>query len=354
MLEIVSLTPEGEGAYARFVFDHPAALISYSLTYRDFLVEVLGCDARYAVAPRDGNVVDVLPVMSIDGSMGVVLNSLPYFGSNGGVLAVESEAHAALLRWYSEQARGEEVLTATIVANPLASGRPKPPSDVVDLRVGHVTDLTNGGEPEARVWNAIDGSARRNIKKAERLGTCVSIENTNFDDLGKLHQRSMRAIGAFIKAPQFFGAVQAHFRPSVDYDLYIGRIEGRPVAVPLTFYCGGSVDYYDPDDHIAQPMAAVLFAAMVEAAKRGYVRWNWGANWPAHVSLQRFKAKWGGVASEYQYATKINDARVLHEKPESAPGCLSWLLRSPFSTLEEPPRTRRSEQTFGFERFALT
>ena len=83
-------------------------------------------------------------------------------------------------------------------------------------------------------------------------------------------------------------------------------------------------------------MAAVLFAAMVEAAKRGYVRWNWGASWPAHESLQRFKAKWGGVANEYQYATKINDARVLHEKPEALLDAYPGFFVVPFSTLEEP------------------
>lgn len=339
MVDVIELCSEREAAYSRFVDDHPAALISYSLAYRDFLTELLGCRARYAVALRGDDVVGILPLMSIDGALGTVLNSLPYFGSNGGVLAVEPEAHTALLGWYADQARADGVMAATIIANPLASGEPEAAHHAVDLRVAHVTALASGGEPESHIWDSIDSSARRNIKKAQRVGTRVAIENTNFEDLQTLHKRSMDAIGAQVKAPEFFSGVQRHFRPGEDFDVYIGRIDGEPVGALLIFYCGTSVDYYvpaaSPDHRSEQPMAAVLLEAMTEAARRGYARWNWGGSWPTHESLQRFKAKWGGVPAEYRYTTTINDERVLDARPDALLAAYPGFFVVPFSALHD-------------------
>jgi len=165
----------------------------------------------------------------------------------------------------------------------------------------------------------------------------VSIENTNFEALETLHGRSMAAIGAQIKTPAFFEAVGRRFQPSAEYDIYVGRIDGEPVAALLILYCGGSVDYYvpaaSPAHRSEQPMAAVLFEAMVEAARRGYSRWNWGGSWPSHETLQRFKAKWGGIATEYRYATKINDTRVLRATPDALLQAYPGFFVVPFSEL---------------------
>ena len=54
------------------------------------------------------------------GARGAVLNSLPYFGSNGGPLALSAEAGRALGAWYEDEVRSDDVLAATVVANPLA------------------------------------------------------------------------------------------------------------------------------------------------------------------------------------------------------------------------------------------
>ncbi|MFN2613019.1 MAG: hypothetical protein ABR536_06600, partial [Solirubrobacterales bacterium] len=98
------LSTEGESAYSRYVGSHPDALISYTLPYRNMLVELLGGQARYAVALREGAVVGVMPLMSTTGAFGTILNSLPYFGSNGGPLSDDRQALDALWAWYSEEA----------------------------------------------------------------------------------------------------------------------------------------------------------------------------------------------------------------------------------------------------------
>ena len=77
------IRPALEAEYEDFVRRSPAVLISYSLRYRDFLAELLGAEPRYAVALREGRVVGGLPLLTLDGPFGRVLNSLPYFGRMG-------------------------------------------------------------------------------------------------------------------------------------------------------------------------------------------------------------------------------------------------------------------------------
>lgn len=338
-VDVEYLSVEREAAYAQFVAGHPDALISYTLAYRDLLVETLGCQPRYAVALRDAEVVGVMPMMSVEGEPGTVLNSLPYFGSNGGPLAGDAQARDALCAWYSEQAREDGVVAATVVANPLAANVADVVHDIVDSRIAHVTALAGEGAAQAGISPAIDGSARRNVAKAQRLGTAVAVENDRFDELQSLHRHSMAAIGAPVKAPQFFDAVRRNFRPATDFDLYVARTGGEAVAALLVFYCGRTVDYYvpavAPPRRAEQPMAAILVQAMRDAARRGFTRWNWGGSPPAHQSLQRFKAKWGGVPTEYHYKTKLNDTSLLRARREDILTAYPGFFVVPFCCLAE-------------------
>ena len=336
-VEVVALSEEHEPAYARFVEAHPAALISYTLGYRDLLVDLLACRARYAVALREDAVVGVMPLMSLDGEAGTVLNSLPYFGSNGGPLTSDAAASEALCAWYERQARGGGVAAATVIGNPLAPRDTSVAHDLVDVRIGHVTPLAGAGEPEARIRALIAGSARRNIAKAQRCGVAVAIENDGFAELEALHRESMGAIGAQVKTPAFFAGVRRRFRPGQDFELYVARIGDDPVAALLVFFCAANVDYYvpalSPTHRDRQPMAAILVAALSDAARAGRAQWNWGGSWPTHESLQRFKAKWGGVAHEYRYATTLNDRGLLHARPQDLLAAYPGFYVLPFSCL---------------------
>jgi len=339
MVEVAGLAAWREQDYTNFVAAHPAALISYTLAYRDMLVELLGCEPRYAVALREETVVGVMPLMSLEGERGTVLNALPYFGSNGGPLADDAEADEALGAWYAAEARAEGVLAGTVIANPLAQRDMQIAGDLDDMRVGHVTPLAGDGDAQARISAAIDGSARRNVAKAQRCRTRVTIDNDAFEHLESLHRRSMEAIGAQVKDHAFFTAVARHFRAGTDFDLYVAHTEEEAAAALLVFYCGATVDYYvpavSPEHRSEQPMAAILLQAMTDAAQRGFAHWNWGGSWPRHEGLQRFKAKWGGVRREYRYATTLNDQAVLSARPKEILAAYPGFFVVPFSSLDE-------------------
>jgi hypothetical protein len=337
-IEIVLLSPDRESAYAEFVQSHPTSLISYTLRYRNFLMELLGCQARYAMAVRNGEVLGVLPMMIMQGSYGPVLNALPYFGSSGAPLVIDAGAAELLMDWFSIEAADAGVAASTMIGNPLAPG-PTRPHEYSDYRIAHITPLTGEGEPASRISALIDPSARRNVQKAQRCGTEVTIQNDAFDKLEALHRASMEAIGAQVKSRAFFEGVPRHFQPGVDYDLYLGRIDGAPAGALLIFYCGKTVDYFmpaaNPEHRSSQPMAAILLEAMAEAARRGYTTWNWGGSWPTHESLQRFKAKWGGQPSEYHYATNVGNAALLKATKEELLAQYPGFFVGPFHSLQQ-------------------
>lgn len=325
-VDVVELGPDGEEAYERFVATHPHGLLYHSLRFRDFLADLLGCEPHYGVAlalGADGDRVEgVLPVMAAEGPYGTVLNSLPFFGSNGGVLAATPAARTALGAWYDRMAGAAGVAAATVVANPLVTDADPPAHDVADVRVGAMTPLRGDGErePEERLTALIDGSARRNVAKAIRSGVQVDLENSSgFGPLEEMHRAGMEAIGGRAKSPEFFAAVQRCFRPGEDYDLYVARIDDEVVAALLVFWYGAAAEYYvpatRPDRRSEQPMAAILHRALVDAAARGLKWWNWGGSWVSQENLIRFKTKWGGIPREYRYWTRVNEGDVLAAEP---------------------------------------
>lgn len=340
-MRVLDLTPEREAPYERFVRSHPAGLFYHSVAFRDFLVHVLGCTPRYAIAVTDGDIVGVLPLMAAEGRHGQVLNSLPYFGSNGGILAKVPDAGLALAGWYRDALGDPAVAAGTVVGNPVDAEPVPVVHDLIDERVGHVTSLDGtGGDAADQLRGVIDGSARRNVRKAEEGGVEVNLENHNLAELEMLHRESMEVAGGVAKTRSFFDAVAARFRPGVDYKLYVARLDDEPTAALLLFYYGTTVEYYVPALRYRfrpfQPMAAILQQAMTEARVAGYRRWNWGGSWLSQESLIRFKSKWGGRGTAYRYWTKVNASALLSSTSTELLGDYPGFYVLPFSALTQP------------------
>lgn len=336
-MHVVEVTPASEQGYQRFVESCPTALFYHSLGFRDFVLRLLGCEQRYAVVLSGGEVVGAMPLMAARGPYGTVLNSLPYFGSNGGMLG-GVEARAVLADWYGAQLNEPGVAAGTVIANPLeAESTLALAGHLEDSRVGLITHLDGPGPPEELVLRSIDGSARRNVQKAIRSGVTVDVDDDGMEVLERLHTANMAAIGGRSKDPQFFELVADQFRAGEDYNLYVARVEGQAVAALLVFYFGQTVEYYVPATDVEfrplQPMAAILHRAMADAVTRGFRNWNWGGSWTDHESLIRFKTKWGGQSHVYRYSTQVNAPELLSATPEDLLASYPGFYVVPFSAL---------------------
>lgn len=325
--------PAHDPAVERFVGAHPEGLIYYSPAFRRYLLAVAGGECRSRLAIEDGRVAGVLPAMVKDGPFGPVLNSLPFFGSNGGVLASSPAAESALLAEYDRMAA--DVSVATWISHPFMETT-HPRHDLTDERIAQWTPLAAGGDLPA----GIESSARRNIQKARAAGVTVREAADALPFLESTHRENMAAIGGKAKPPAFFSRLAETMTAGRDWRVHVAEQAGRPLAALLTFEAAGTVEYVMPvvieSARSLQPTALILATAMADAAARGFTRWNWGGTWLTQEGVYRFKKKWGALERRYRYYVTVGDRSLLNRRAdELAAGYASYYV-VPFSAVRRP------------------
>jgi lipid II:glycine glycyltransferase (peptidoglycan interpeptide bridge formation enzyme) len=157
--------------------------------------------------------------------------------------------------------------------------------------------------------------------------------------LEQLHRENITGKGGLCKSETFFDLIPKHFRPNEDYKIFTATLEGEIIAALLLFYFKNSVEYFTPaineEVRQLQPLALIIYEAMVDAAKRGYTTWNWGGTWESQEGVFRFKKKWGSLSKNYRYFTQLN-LTTLREKKASdlLADCPNFYVL-PFSNLLE-------------------
>ena len=315
-MRIEVLEPEHTEDYDRFLDAHEGSLFYQSSTYKTFLELLLGCEEQYLVARERGRICGALPLTYTGTPQGFVYNSLPYYGSNGGIIADCPHAYEELVLAYNEIASGGTTISATIMSNPFveqdASGIRH---NYTDSRIAQFTNIGIRDHDRDALLARIAPSARRNIAKATREGVTVEIDPSQMDHVRRIHQRNMRTIGVSPKDDGFFDLVLCHFVPGRDFDLYVARKDGIVIAGLLLFYFNRTVEYHTPaveeSFRSTQPLALILITAMTEASRRGFTLWNWGATRSSQIGVYRFKRKWGATERSYCYYTQLNQASIL-------------------------------------------
>jgi hypothetical protein len=336
VIVVEPLRADQEERYEVFVRSQPDALFYHSLVYRDLLVELLGCEQLYLGAWEGDALRGVLPLLASSGSSARVLNSLPYYGSNGDVLAESAEAEDALVAGYAQLAEADDTLAATVVPNPFrAHATDGYPSDLHERRLAHVTPLDSVEE----LWGRVEPSARRNVRRARRVGIEAARADDALPQLYQLHDENIRALGGLPKERRFFELVQQRLCPGDHYRVWAAVQQGEVVASLLTFELGGTIEYFTPaisHRHRAdQPLALVLAVALEDAIERGLTRWNWGGTWLSQESLRRFKLKWGAEERSYTYSVKLNDRSLLRRRPDAIMAEFPGFYVVPYTALEE-------------------
>jgi CelD/BcsL family acetyltransferase involved in cellulose biosynthesis len=338
-MRVEELTSEREDAYDAFVRTQAEALLYHSLGYRDLLLRHLGCRPHYVLALEGAEIGGVMPLMWTEAGGSRVWNSLPYYGSNGGVVASSRKARAALLATYRALVTSDATLAGMVASNPFADGGDLAPvHNITDSRISQATPLPFTGDPAEEIAARIDGSARRNVRKAQREGVTVEVDPGEMRALARIHRDNIESIGGLAKETSFFEDVQAVFEAGRDYDLWVARRDGAVVAALLVLYWGETAEYFTPavehDARPFQPLAAILLEAMTHSARRGVRRWNWGGTWETQTGVYRFKRKWGAVDRAYTYYVQLNDLSVLNWPRERFGELFPHFFVVPFSELQ--------------------
>lgn len=349
-MEIRRLTEEWEPAYEVFVQGHPFSLLYYSLSYKKFLESLLGCEAHYLLAMDGDTLRGVFPMMKKAGKYGDVYNSLPFYGSHGGILADGRESLALLTSAYHDLLDKEPLVTATVISNPLTGQDDLPLTHhLLDQRISQMTELSFSGDIEEQILRAIEPSARRNVKKALGAGIEVVIENDNdqFDFLMRVHKANMEAMGGRSKPDTFFRLVADCFDAGKHYDLYVARLEREAIAGLLVFYYNRVVEYFVPatveEFRSLQPLALIIYKAMVDASRKGLKLWNWGGTWLTQQGVYRFKKKWSTLERRYFYYTFVKNQEIYDCRLEELLAEYGHFFVLPFSALRKDAHENKKE-----------
>lgn len=339
-MRVIELQSDRDADYRAFLAGRNDALLYHSLEFRALLEDVTGGRPRYLVAHDEGGAIQgALPIFEADGPRGVVLNSLPFYGSNGGILAETGAARKALVEHYNRIVVDPVIAAATIVANPLNDDLLGDVShDYVDGRIGQLSPIKADGDHERVLMERFHQKTRNMVRKAIKLGVEVLVSNNAIGALREIHEENMCALGASPKPAAFFESVQTRFLPDTGYRIYVARYERKTIAALLLFFCGEVVEYYTPAVKAAyrdtQALSLIIFRAMTEASRAGYRWWNWGGTWISQESLRRFKGRWGTVDRPYAYRTKLNRPSLLSAMPDELRREYPYSFVVPFRVLQ--------------------
>lgn len=338
-MRIETLTPHFAERYEAFLLARPETLLYQSWRYQNLLGGILGCRQQGLLAlDEQGNVLGALPLMAMDGPLGTILNSLPFYGSNGAFIGEDPAARGELVATYRRMVEAPGMAASTLIENPLAPGGADGlVHDLTDQRIGQLTPLPLAGDEKSVLMQSFHYKTRNMIRKAEKLGVEVVVDNNAMSFLVEVHEENMREIGGLAKSRNFFDALPQYFRPGQDYRLYVARLKGEPVAAVLVFFYNRTAEYYTPvvrkENRDTQALSAAIFRAMCDAAAQGCVWWNWGGTWLSQDGVYRFKSRWGTRDLPYRYFTRVRNPAVFKASRAELLAAYPSFFTVPFSAL---------------------
>ncbi len=318
-IEIRKLTPESEADYSDLLAEAPAAMFNHSLRYRTFLKAILeNAEDHYLLVYEAGELTAALPAFIKHGPLGAVVNSLPFYGSHGGIIAKQSAwegVKRALLDGFTNLCEKHQAICSTLIESPLATDSQlyvSYPTDYSDERIGQITELPSPGlaaEVEEILLGLYHQKTRNMVRKGMKSGFNVGHDGSEltFKALHVLHDENMKGIGGMAKPWSVFAAINEVFEYDKDYRIYTASNDSDEiVSALLVFYFKGMIEYFAPATLEAyrsqQPLSLLIFTAMRDAVlTRGSTLWNWGGTWLSQDGVYQFKSRWGTTDFPYRY-----------------------------------------------------
>ncbi len=329
--------------YASFLLKFEKTLLYQSWKYKNLVSDFLNCEPTYYVARNEqGEIVGILPLFVKDMAHGKVINSLPFYGSNGAVIVADDnlEAKDLLLNKYKELLSDEDVLTGTIITSPFEDNNDfyeqQLDHQCKDTRIGQITSLPDHADG---VMPILHSKTRNTVRKGLKSGVEVSWENglDYIPFLFETHKENMTRINGKYKPEHFFELVKKHFDYGTDYRIYVAFLEGQPIGALLNMYYNNTVEYFTPvtvtEYREYQPMSVAIYEAMCDAANEGFKYWNWGGTWLSQGGVYDFKKRWGTEDYNYYYYTTIRNEKVRDMSQEVLLGEFPYFFVIPFSEL---------------------
>lgn len=341
--------------YASLVSNSQDSTFYHSLKYVRLLNSFLDATPVLTLAYKDGQVIGAIPVfIKRNRKFGTVMNSLPFYGSYGGVLVksgldkVEAiEVFDSVIEYLvHELCREEDVSLSTVISWPytmwLARYKRILSPQYQEHRIAQMVMLQSGAT-EDQLLSTFQSGCRRSIKKAANSQLSVriveSFEKGTIDELYEIHVENMQKINAPSKPRVFFHNISKFFDIHKDYDVYIAECRNELVGALLVFYSGNVVEYFLPavkaEYRSLNPTHLILLKAMSRAAQLGMRIWNFGGTRKEMRGIHMFKESFGAKDySYYSHTSVLSDVSCFLElTPSNMRTQYEWFYVLPYEAL---------------------
>lgn len=320
--------------------------------FTDFACDVAGgTRIERSVSGGDGPLATMVLASRDDDQFGRVLNSLPWFGSYGGVaLAPEAPARARTQVLDGVRPLIEDPSVGFTAINLVPSEMAHiseyvqvlSPRKLVPRRTQVTTLPTGRAALEESLMSRFHPKARNAIRKGLGQGFRVDVEDTDeaWAALAALHAASMARIGGRAKSTETLRRLREYVPPG-NRRLAVAHSQGGAVAALLTTRVGSTVEYLVPTVHAefraTQALSALIWHEMLEASATGARWWNWGGTGWQQETLLSFKSRLGGTVVEYATLVWCTDQalRILRDLDGKLPSRLLDYYLYPFPELHQ-------------------
>jgi lipid II:glycine glycyltransferase (peptidoglycan interpeptide bridge formation enzyme) len=331
-------------------------MLYHGIQWKNLVESLTGAKPMYILVRMEGEIVGALPAfMKENPQHGNVLNSLPYYGSNGGPIISPALSRKEgkrlkkdLLTAFKRLAAENHCVTSTLISSVFENDiftydkalRP----DFVDSRIEQVTILKPSTvDVETQLlYHTVDKRCRVAIRKAQNSAITVEFAQDlrDFETFYEMHKKSIMNKNGIYKPVRFFELAFKIFKQNESFKLLFARKQGEIIGGLLLFYYKNMVEYYTPCFKLEysdlQPLSLLIFEGMKDAIKNGYTMWNFGGTWHSQQGVLRFKRSWGPQqTSYYYYINRYRDIdSIMSLSPNTIVSEYPWFYVIPFNVLK--------------------
>lgn len=274
-----------------------------------FLEQILQVNAKFIVAKENNELIGVMPIFCKESKLGTVVNSLPFFGSYGGVISEKMEAKKNILDFLNKYNKEKDILASVIISNPFES------PDIYDKyykfidkveRIIQCVNLKNN--LEKNLWKNFEQRVRRSIRKAKKNLVTIEYSEPSKEILADFYDHHVENISAkngSIKPKEFFTCVKENFKINEDYDILTAKYESKAIAYLLVFYFKSYTEYYMPAYDVQksnlQGTSLLIWESIKKSLTKNIEYYNFGGTHRIQDSLYNFKKGWMTNDFHYNY-----------------------------------------------------
>lgn len=306
-------------------------LIYYTPEYLSFLEDLIpNIDVcYYCLSNLDHKIFALMPIAKKTiGGKGTIVNSLPFYGSHGGVLFLNDNQDKAkiqklIIEEILNDIQDENILSITIVENPFqpfdASEMNLLGFEVIDNRLGQFKNI------KLELYNqnfdydllmSFHSKTRNVVRKGLTFNAEFSeqIDDNTIDWLQSVHEKSILKLNGKFKTKEVFKTLLEHFPSPKNSRLFICKIDNKNIAGVLVLVFNETVEYFTPvieeEYKSTQLLSSLIYETMKTLSKEGYKLWNWGGTWESQEGVYRFKDRFGGYTIPYRYFSLIKNQSI--------------------------------------------